>query len=174
MTAEELKACMPSVTDERIALYLGPLSDTIEKYGLNTPLRLAHFLAQIGHESMSLRYMEELADGSKYEGRTDLGNIYIGDGKKYKGRGAIQITGRTNYKLYGNYEGIDLLGHPHLLATPPYCIEGAGWFWESHNLNIIADKDDIVAITKKINGGENGLLQRKRRLTVAKTVFAIH
>lgn len=173
ITVQQLKQVMPGVTLEHIGLYLTPLNDTMAKYGIGTPLRMAHFLAQIGHESLDLKYMEEIADGSHYEGRRDLGNVVKGDGKRFKGRGPMQITGRTNYRLYGKSIGVDLEAHPELLAQPPACIDSAGWFWSTHKLNDLADKDDVVAITKRINGGTTGLLQREARLLAAKKCFGV-
>jgi putative chitinase len=173
MTETQLQLIMPTATPENVARYLQPINDVFLKYGMGTSLRIAHFLAQIGEESMSLRYTEELADGSAYEGRKDLGNIVTGDGKRFKGRGVIQITGRTNYQLYGKFAEMDFTQQPELLATTPYCIDSAGWFWQIHGLNTLADIDNILAITKRINGGVAGLPDRKARLHIAKEVLGI-
>lgn len=135
---------------------------------LDTELRLAHFMAQLIHESGTFRYMEELASGSAYEGRADLGNTQPGDGAKFKGRGPIQITGRANYRLYGQQLGIDFERHPELPAYPSIGLQVACAFWTRNNLNTLADRDDVVGITRRINGGQNGLAERKAALAKMK------
>lgn len=137
------------------------INDTFALFAINTPLRQRHFLAQVFHESMGLYYSTELASGKQYEGRKDLGNTIQGYGVKYKGRGYIQITGYFNYKLVGEYFGVDFLSYPEKLAQNPWNMLSAGWFWKAKNINSLADKDDIVLITKKINGGLNGLDDRR-------------
>ena len=118
------------------------------------------FLAQIGHESGQLRYTEELASGAAYEGRKALGNTEAGDGVKYKGRGLIQITGRSNYALCGLALDLPLLEKPELLKSIPYSVLSAGWFWSNNNLNSYCDKGDFYGLTKRINGGLNGIEDR--------------
>lgn len=140
----------------------------MNKYEIDTPLRQAHFLAQLAHESGSLIYTEELASGEHYENKADLGNVRKGDGVRYKGRGFIQVTGRANYRAYGDELKLDLEQSPQLLSVLPYCADSAGWFWAEHSLNIFADKDDILTITKRINGGTNGLPDREKRLLQCK------
>ncbi len=132
------------------------------------PLRLAHFMAQLIHESGSFRYMEEIASGQAYEGRADLGNTQPGDGKRYKGRGPIQITGRANYRRYGRKIGIDIERHPEIAAVPSIGLQLALEYWDSKDLNALAEADDVVGITKKINGGINGLDDRKAHLAKVK------
>lgn len=126
--------------------------------------RLAHFLAQLSHESGGFRYMEEIASGAAYEGREDLGNTQPGDGKRYKGRGPIQLTGRANYRRYGRRLGIDLERNPELAAIPSIGLRTALEYWNVNNLNELADRDDIRGITRKINGGFNGLSDRQAYL----------
>lgn len=141
----------------------------LRSYGiLDTPLRLAHFLAQLAHESGSFRYMEEIASGAAYEGRSDLGNIYKGDGVRYKGRGPIQLTGRANFRKCGQALGIDFENNPQIVALPSIGLLVACKFWADNGLNALADKDDINAITKRINGGFNGLADRQKWLKVIK------
>jgi len=138
-------------------------------YGvMDSALRLSHFLAQLIHESGSFRYMEEIASGQAYEGRGDLGNTQPGDGKRYKGRGPIQITGRANYRRYGDKVGIDLERHPEIAATPSIGLHLALEYWKVNGLNMLADADNVLAITRLINGGTNGLEDRKRHLAKAK------
>lgn len=156
---------------EKAEEYFDYINDTLVKYAINTPLRIAHFLAQVSHESGSFRYTEELATGEQYEGRKDLGNVEKGDGIKFKGRGLIQITGRTNYALYGKSVGIDFSSSPSLLASPEFATDSAGWFWNQHKLNELADANKLIAITKRINGGLNGLEDRQKRLVSAKTIL---
>lgn len=141
----------------------------LRTYGiLDTPLRLAHFMAQVAHESGGFRYMEEIASGAAYEGRANLGNTQAGDGKRYKGRGPIQLTGRANYRLFGQRIGIDIEAHPEVVALPSFGLLIACMFWDSKGLNALADADDVVAITKRINGGQNGLAERQAYLAKAK------
>lgn len=129
------------------------------------------FLAQIGHESGQLRYTEELASGKAYEGRLDLGNKLPGDGVKYKGRGLIQITGKSNYAQAMLDLNLPLLEKPELLAQPDYACLSAGWYWNKNNLNSYCDSNDFVKLTRKINGGTNGLADRQMLYERAKQVF---
>ena len=138
-------------------------------YGImQSKLRLAHLMAQLVHESCSFRYMEEIASGSAYEGRVDLGNSQVGDGRRYKGRGPIQLTGRANYRKFGRRMGIDFENHPEIVALPCIGLHIALEYWADRKLNSWADADDIDAITRKINGGTNGLADRKHHLKVIK------
>lgn len=152
LTRDILKACMPLASKENIEKFVYPLNTTIEKYFINTPQRLSMFLAQLAHESGSLRYVRELADGKGYEGRKDLGNINPGDGIKFKGRGLIQITGRTNYKLLTESLKVDFISHPEKLEEPEYAALSAGWFWFTKGLNAISDTDNFLLVSIRING----------------------
>lgn len=139
-------------------------------YGiLDNPLRFIHFMAQLTHESGNFRYMEEIASGKAYEGRKDLGNIHAGDGVRYKGRGPIQLTGRANYRKYGQQLGIDLENNPEIVALPSMGLMVACKFWSDNGLNALADKDDVVAVTRRINGGTNGLEDRKKHLALLRS-----
>lgn len=139
------------------------------EYGImESALRLAHFLAQLIHESGSFRYMEEIASGQAYEGRKDLGNVQPGDGKLFKGRGPIQITGRANYRRYGKKIGIDIERHPEIAALPSIGLHLALEYWKANGLNTLADADNVLGITKLINGGTNGLSDRKVHLAKVK------
>lgn len=138
-------------------------------YGiLENNLRLAHFLGQLMHESGSFRYMEEIASGAAYEGRKDLGNTQAGDGKRYKGRGPLQLTGRANYRAYGIRVGIDLERHPEIAALPSVGLHLALEYWRDRKLNALADADNLEAITRRINGGTNGLADRRHHVQVVK------
>lgn len=142
-------------------------------YGImESPLRLAHFMAQLVHESGGFRYMEEIASGQSYEGRADLGNTVPGDGKRFKGRGPLQLTGRANYRSFGRAIGIDLENHPEIAAIPAIGLHIALEYWKIRGLNALADADDVLTITKRINGGTNGLADRKAHLVKAKGLLA--
>ena len=138
-------------------------------YGiLENTLRLIHFLAQLAHESGNFHYMEEIASGAAYEGRKDLGNVMTGDGKRFKGRGPIQLTGRANYRRYGQQLGIDFENNPEIVAIPSVGLLVACKFWSDNGLNALADQDDVLTITRRINGGTNGLADRKAKLEIIK------
>ncbi|TVO53845.1 glycoside hydrolase family 19 protein [Denitromonas halophila] len=147
--------------------YCAPLAATARRYAIDTPARLAAFLAQIGHESGSFRYASELwgpTDAQRrYEGRAELGNIEPGDGSRFRGRGLIQITGRHNYTQLATSLGIDCVAQPELLETPRFAALCAGWYWHTHNLNALADAGQFDTITRRINGGTNGAADRNAR-----------
>ena len=170
MTEEQLRKIAPYASEENIKIYTPLLNKWMPYYSINTKLRQAAFIAQILHETDSLRYTEEIASGKKYEGRKDLGNTEKGDGERYKGCGCIMITGRANYAAASKGLGVDFVSHPELLKEPCYAVQSACWWWTMHGLNRLADKKDFKAITKKINGGYNGYLDRvmyyRRALTV--------
>lgn len=153
----------------RIVNAVAPLfAPVLSAYEINTKIRIAHFTAQICHESAGFRTTEEFASGEAYEGREDLGNINPGDGVRYKGRGLIQLTGRANYREYGRRIGKPLEFEPELAAEPLLSLFTACSYWRSHGLNEAADDDDIKTITRRINGGLNGFEDRKRYLRRAK------
>lgn len=150
------------------------------EFGITTARRWAHFLAQITHESAAFLYTTELGEKSYFENRYGtgelakrLGNRSKADGYNFRGRGLIQITGRYNYEAYKKYCGYDVVTNPDLLAKPLGAIRSAMWYWKTHGLNELADKDDVVAVTKKINGGTNGLESRKRYLLKAKKALKV-
>ena len=141
-------------------------------YGiLDTGLRLAHFMGQCGHESGGFRYMEEIASGAAYEGRADLGNTQPGDGRRYKGRGPIQLTGRANYRRVGRLIGIDLESNPEIVARPSIGLLVGCVYWDGRKLNAKADADDLLGLTRAINGGTNGLEDRKVQTATAKALI---
>lgn len=158
--------------------YAAHLEEACRVFGIHTPTRQAAFLAQIGHESGSLRHVEELASGVAYEGRANLGNTRPGDGVKYKGHGLIQITGRDNHRaatlgLRGmGIQCPDFEETPAALTDPRWAAISAGWYWSSRRLNGLADVGDFEGITRKINGGLNGQPDRVRRWEKAKLVLA--
>jgi putative chitinase len=148
------------------------LQSTLEAYGITTRLRIAHFLAQTCHESAGFRTTEEFATGDAYENRRDLGNVQPGDGRRYKGRGLIQLTGRANYTKFGNEMGIKLVENPEQAAEPKLSLRIACEFWKSSSINNACDQDDLIRVTKLINGGTNGLDDRRALTTKAKTAIA--
>ena len=159
---DQLVRIMP-YAKQRADRFIEPLNVAMKEFDIDeNGLREAAFLAQIAHESGELRYVEELATGEAYEGRDDLGNLYTGDGVRYKGRGLIQLTGRGNYEECGEALGLDLIGCPELLEEPVNACRSAAWFWHSHGLNELADKQDFLRITKRINGGTNGWHERQK------------
>lgn len=203
-----------NISEDLAALWISPLNRAFLEYRIDTPLRQAHFIAQVGHESNSFKSLRENlnysvdgllktfsrariseADAKKY-GRKDgqpanqeqiansayggdwglknLGNSQAGDGWKFRGAGLIQLTGRANFIKANKALNFDLVNRPERVAEDNLIAAlAAGWFWEENGLNILADKDDVVAITKKINGGTNGLDDRKQRLVVAKKALGV-
>lgn len=160
----------------------------LNKYSVNTPIRIAHFMAQIEHESglkaisENLNYSAEglLKTFKKYFTKETalacerkpqsianvvyanrMGNNSPGDGWKYRGRGFIQLTGKDNYSALTKDTGIDFVNNPDLLLEEANAMVAALWFWGKNKLNTLADKDDVLAVTKKINGGTNGIDHRK-------------
>lgn len=174
MDAQALHEVMGgSLSVERYRQLLPAVNSALLKIGATNVNRAAMFLAQIGHESFGLLYMEELADGSAYEGRQDLGNTQPGDGRRFKGHGWIQITGRanhTNCSRWAYEQGIVpdpdyFVREPQKLGSDQYCWVGPVWYWlvARPNLNAMADARDLAGCTRAINGGTNGLADRKAR-----------
>jgi len=163
LTREHLAVIMP-LAGERIDTYLEPLHTAMLEADIRSAKRIAMWTCQLAHESGELRYTEELASGEAYEHRRDLGNISPGDGRRYKGRGLIQVTGRANYQTCSRYlSGSDilLLEHPELLATDPLlACRSAAWYWITRGINRFADRRDVISATRRINGGSNGLSDR--------------
>lgn len=178
ITLDQLRAIMP-FAGQRAEVFLDPLNRAMDEFSIDTPGRQAAFLAQIGHESGSLRYVRELASGSAYDtGRLAerLGNTPEDDddGERYKGRGLIQITGTANYRecsaaLFGDEQ--HLLDHPEILELPEHACRSAAWFWLRHHLNDHADVGDFTRITRIINGGTNGMVDRVAFYERAKAVL---
>ena len=155
-----------------VAALSGSFAQVLESYRIDTALRIAHFMAQIAHECAGFRTTEEFASGAAYEGRADLGNTEPGDGRRYKGRGLLQLTGRFNYRDMGARLGIPLESEPERAAEPVLSLRIACEYWTRHDINALADRDDIVAVTRKVNGGLNGLEDRTRYLRRAKDALA--
>ena len=167
----------------RAALFSGPLDVACARYAIDTPIRLAMFLAQIGHESGSLQFVRELwgpTDAQlRYEGRADLGNTLPGDGFRFRGRGVIQTTGRANYRFVrdrlrkGGFRCPDFEQEPELLEEPQWAALSACDYWEMRKCNEAADAGDFELVTRLINGGTNGLVDRLNRWERAKRVLGV-
>lgn len=168
ITIEQLQKIATSAKKETLEMYLPHINTLCPKYGIDTKNELASFLAQVLHESGEFRWMREIwgptSAQANYQGRKDLGNVIKGDGKKFMGRGPIQITGRSNYRwmsreIFGDDR---LLDKPDLLTTPEYGIQSACIYWKGRGLD--AHDDDLVILreTKLVNGGTNGLKDRQK------------
>ena len=169
ITSQQLLQILPNA-GKQAGVFASALSLAMNKYQINTRLRMAAFIAQVGYESGQFRYVRELG-GDQYLSKYDTGPLAKrlgntpeadGDGQKYRGRGLIQVTGRDNYlacskALFGDDR---LLRTPELLEQAEWACKSAAWFWNSRNLNALADKGDLQGITRRINGGLNGLAER--------------
>lgn len=182
ITKEQLHLMMPNASKSNINKFLLPLNAAMEEFKIVKPLQIAAFIAQLAHESGSFHYVEEIANGSNYEFRKDLGNLEFEalqaahangstSGKWYKGRGLIQITGYYNYKACGTALNVDLITNPKLLSEEEYACRSAAWFWNSRNLNSYADLGKFSNITKLINGGFNGSTERLANYARCKKVL---
>ncbi|WP_062185393.1 glycoside hydrolase family 19 protein, partial [Dysgonomonas macrotermitis] len=176
ITEDQLKKIYPHSTKTNRDLYLPYLNKYFHKYGVDTFERICAFLAQVGHESGQLRYVEEIASGKAY----DTGSLAVklgntpepdGDGQKYKGKGLIQVTGKTNYRKFTEWckinkitkTNIDFVEYPELLKQPEFAVLSAFWYWSVNSLNRYATlkEEDFKKLTKAINGGYNGYADRK-------------
>ena len=148
------------------------LNNCLSRFEINTNPRIRHFLAQTAHESGGLRWMQELASGNAYEGRKDLGNTQVGDGRRFKGAGVIQLTGRANYQAFADYIGDQkvMVGHSYVASVYPFT--SAGFWWHNNRMNTLIDNGATVAqVTKRVNGGYNGLEDRIRYYNKALRIF---
>ena len=162
MTEEQLKKISPSISSKNLVVYTPLLNKWMPYYSINTKLRQAAFIARALHECGSFRYTTEIASGAAYDtGRlaVKLGNTpqKDGDGQKYKGRGVMQITGKSNYSAVSKALNVDFVSNPTLLSEPNYAVQSACWWWWNRKLNALADKGDFKEIVRIVNGGENGL-----------------
>ena len=174
LSEDQLKK-ISGASDLLIKKYQPSLNSEMGAKGIDTSLRKAHFLAQVCTESGCLKYAEEIASGEDYEGRADLGNVQVGDGKKFKGRGLIQVTGRTNYTDFGTYCGEDFTtgSNNTKVSEPKYSVLSAIWYWSSGDLNKQADVDDFLQVTYLVNGGFNGIKDRAKYLKKGYEVFGL-
>jgi putative chitinase len=164
-----------SLSQSMAAKWYEPVNASMALYAIDTPALQAAFLAQVGHESGGFVYTREIwgptPAQAKYEGRLDLGNTQPGDGKRYMGRGLIQITGRANYQAISDDIGIDYVTSPELLEQTSGAAQSAAWFWNKRGLNEYVS--DFVTLTKRINGGTNGLADREARWKIAKIALGV-
>lgn len=167
----------------RVNAFADPLLEAFTAYEINTPARLAAFLAQIGHESGALRYVREVWGPTpaqiRYEGRRDLGNVQPGDGRRYCGRGLVQTTGRANYVALRDRlrarigpDVPDFEAEPEALEQPRWAAWSAADYWGWRRLNALADSGDFETITRRVNGGLNGQADRLARWERAKAALA--
>jgi len=177
MLAREQLIAATGCSQDAADIYGPHLNAACAAFGINTPARMAAFLAQIGHESGAFRYVREIADGSAYEGRKDLGNTEPGDGKRYRGRGLIQLTGRANARemsgLLGPYGAPNFEQNPEELESPKWACFSAAAFWSSRGCSTLADAGNFEAITRRINGGLNGQEDRLARWERSKRALAV-
>lgn len=170
MTPQQLAAAL-QIPMGRALTWADPISAAMALWAIDSPVRQAMFIAQVGHESGRLQYVRELWGPTPaqagYEGRKDLGNTQPGDGKLFMGRGLIQITGRANYATCGDALGLQLTAQPQLLEQPGNAALSAAWFWNTRGLNVLADAGDFETITRRINGGLNGLADRQALYALA-------
>ncbi|WP_395600207.1 glycoside hydrolase family 19 protein [Pseudomonas sp. B19125] len=175
ITEQQLLQILPNA-GRNAGVFVPVLNTAMGRYGVVGNLRVSAFIAQVGHESGQLRYVREIwgptAQQLGYEGRADLGNTVKGDGSKFRGRGLIQITGRANYATCGEALGLDLINQPELLEQPQYAAMSAAWFWSTRGLNTLADQEDFVKITRRINGGLTGQADRQALYDRALKVLA--
>lgn len=174
ITDKQLRLMCPRLPSARRAALLPSLNEALVRYEITTVLRAAAFIANLMHESRCFELAREIWGPTpaqrRYEGRRDLGNTEVGDGKKFMGRGFIQTTGRANYRKVGRELSLDLEAQPALLEDPRNASLSAGFYWKSTRLNQLADclrgkrdaseQKTLTAICKRINGGTNGLNER--------------
>jgi predicted chitinase len=165
-----IRRVCPHLTTAQARTIADALGPAFRASGITTRRRAAMAVAQMAHESAGFRTTTEYASGAAYEGREDLGNIRPGDGRRFKGRGYIQITGRANYRAVSKALGHDFLARPADLAKPRWAAKASCWWWKNAGCNQIADRGDFVALTRRINGGVNGLADRRRYYRRARLV----
>lgn len=182
ITLEQLKEIVPNLP-KNADVFIPYFNEVFPLFGITTQRRLAGFISQAAHETGGFKYTTELASGDAYENRKDLGNIYKGDGRKYKGRAIFQITGRANYEKIGKELGKDFVKYPELLATPEYSVKSAAIFWRNIKGNGLMDLpetwrsktqglDPYQYLTLRINGGQNGYADRLKYFNKALQVFS--
>lgn len=178
MTPTELRQIAPTVRASMVSALCDAFERQWPKYQIDTPERQAHFVAQAAHETAGFTTLEELgrpAYFKRYDPNTTtgkrLGNVKAGDGYLFRGRGIFQLTGRANYAAYGAKLKLDLIEDPDAAAIPENSVRIACEYWKARGLNAWADRDDCKEITRRINGGSNGLAERLRYLARAKDVL---
>ena len=202
VTFDQLNEFFEDTDEDIVQGFVAPLNEVLEFYEINTSQRISMFLAQIGHESGGLRTIKENLNYSAerlkvifpkyfrgvdttayarnpakianyvYANRMGNGPVESGDGYRYRGRGLIQLTGKSNYQAFAADMEMDLDEAVVWLDTPEGAAWSAGWFWDSRELNDLADKGDVLRVTKKINGGTIGLADRELHYAEALHIFA--
>lgn len=192
MTVLALRKMLPGLSLSAAVRHGRALHTAAGAAGIASPLRKAHFYAQVAHESDDLAALVEYphkravrgcwlcdlgefphAAGAQYEGRVALGNTQPGDGERFKGRGYLMLTGRDNYARAGAALGLPLLERPELAAEPEHAARIAAWFWRRRGLNALADANDLEGITRRINGGLNGLADRRAKFVAAAAALGV-
>jgi len=204
ISTTQMKTIIPKMNWDKAQVYVPFMTTVLPKFEIDTPLRKAHFLSQLSHESGGLKYSEENLNYSAkalrsvfgkyfktnalaeayarqpekianrvYADRMNNGNESSGDGWKYRGRGLIQLTGKYNYQKFSEAYGIDCVNNPDLLLDSEIALTAACWYWKKRKINIHADNDDIHMVTKRINGGLNGLLDRQQWLDSFKNLYDV-
>jgi len=173
LTIEKLREIMPRLSSSKAQEYLPYLNSAMASGSINNCQRISAFLAQLAHESGQLQWWEEFASGAAYEGRRDLGNTQPGDGRRFKGRGPIQLTGRANYRSAGSALGLPLESNPEMAKNTDVGFRTAVWFWSTRSLNNYADgsQSGFDQITRRINGGYNGKADRDQYFRKAKSLL---
>jgi putative chitinase len=164
ITLALMHAAAPHTPSARLLPCIDALNMACHEFNVLTVPRYTKFLAQLAHESDGFMTACEYASGAAYEGRRDLGNTSPGDGRKYRGHGWIQVTGKANHLRAAEFFGIAVADVVDWLQTPSGAARSAGWYWTRHQCNALADADDFDAITRAINGGLNGKADRDARL----------
>ena len=176
LTVQQVQHIVPTLTEEKAQIVQMALNSCMYSNGITEPLVQAMFIAQTAHESDGYVYTKEIASGEAYEGREDLGNTSPGDGVKYKGRGYIQVTGKVNYIALMMDACIDCVEHPEILEEHNLAALSAAWFWKTHNCTELCGTgtdEDFVKVTRRINGGENGLDSRRAYWARAKEALGL-
>lgn len=171
LTLNQLEEASPYTGPKRLELILPNLLYTLNKYDINSNLKVAHFLTQLIVQSNYFRYIQELGSGIEYDGELSLGNTEKGDGRKFIGRGYFKIIGRDQYLEYKKHSGIDVISYPHYVTTPKVAMDISGWLWSKKLLNIPAEQDNLESITKLLTG--DYLIIRERQEVLKKVKKAL-
>lgn len=174
ITKEQLGSMLPNATQANLERFIVPLIDAMDKYGITSPLRICAFMAQVSVETGGLNYMHELwgptpeqtlyerdfghawpptPEDRRNESAWSLGNSEVGDGRKFRGHGIFQITGRANHQYVSKELGVDFVSNPELLEGPVYACASAGHFWMTHDINRFADIPDFDGCCDMVNRG---------------------
>lgn len=204
ISTTQMKTIIPKMNWEKAQVYVPFMTTVLPNFGIDTPLRKAHFLSQLAHESGGLKYSQENLNYSAkglrsvfgkhfktielaqayarqpekianrvYANRMGNGSEASGDGWKYRGRGLIQLTGKFMYESFAKAHGVDCVNNPDLLLDSEIALTSACWYWKKRKINTYADNDDIHMVTKRVNGGQNGILDRQQWLDSFKDLYKV-